>query len=238
VLQKEYRGISDPDQAYILGELIRYLSDPRSGAVSFDSMGPGWTRVREAARQGTLRRTDADVAAVAARWDDLIRFLCLELTKDLGRDVKQTLGAKERTPATRLTALQQSLAESGRLQAQLQIPNADGPLEIVADIRSRQVIVSTRIDAPRRGTSRGRVSWLLRQLQEAPDDLAIEAKVARSQSSLATPLRLAREAPEELYPESKKEIRQFVVSRTRNMGVKRDASKGSFIHSVISSAKE
>jgi hypothetical protein len=40
-VQKEYRGISDPDQAYILGELIRYLADPRSGAVAFDGMGSG-----------------------------------------------------------------------------------------------------------------------------------------------------------------------------------------------------
>jgi hypothetical protein len=40
VVQKEHRGISDPDQAYILGELIRYLSDPRSGAVSFEGMAP------------------------------------------------------------------------------------------------------------------------------------------------------------------------------------------------------
>src|ERR687891_2144543 len=56
-LQKEHRGVNDPDQAYILGELIRYLSDPRSGAVSFESMGPSWTAVRDGARQGTLRRS-------------------------------------------------------------------------------------------------------------------------------------------------------------------------------------
>jgi hypothetical protein len=40
VLQKEHRGVADPDQAWILGELIRYLEHPRSGALQFDDMGP------------------------------------------------------------------------------------------------------------------------------------------------------------------------------------------------------
>jgi imidazoleglycerol phosphate synthase glutamine amidotransferase subunit HisH len=33
VLEKEHRGVADPDQAYILGELIRYLEHPRSGST-------------------------------------------------------------------------------------------------------------------------------------------------------------------------------------------------------------
>ena len=238
VLQKEHRGVSDPDQAYILGELIRYLSDPRSGAVAFDSMGPSWTRVREGARQRTLRRNDPEVASIAARWDELVRYLCLELTKDLGQDVRQFVPKGERTPSARLGALEQSLAELGRLDAQLYVPNAAGPLEVLADLRARQVIVSTRIDAPVMGTSKGRVSWLLRQLTEAPDDLSIEARLARSQSSLAAPIQLLRESPGELYPEAGREIRQLVISATRNMGVKRDATQGSFIHSVVSTTKE
>jgi len=84
-VQKEYRGVSDPDQAYILGELIRYLADPRSGAVAFDGMGGGWTAVRDGAREQTLRKSDAAVIATVARWDDLVRYLALSLTTELGR---------------------------------------------------------------------------------------------------------------------------------------------------------
>jgi hypothetical protein len=40
VLEKEHREVADPDQAYILGELIRYLEHPRSGALEFEDMGP------------------------------------------------------------------------------------------------------------------------------------------------------------------------------------------------------
>ncbi len=238
VVQREHRGVNDPDQAYILQELIRYLSDPRSGAVALESMGPSWIKVKDGARENTLRKTDPDVAALAARWDDLIRYLGLELTKDLGRSVTQVLGREERTPSERLAVLKDSLADNGRLYAELQVPDVAGRLEVMADLRSRQVIVSTRIDAPKDGRSRGRVSWLLRQLQNAPDNLTLEARVARSQTSLAAPLAQVRENPELLYPEQGKEIRQFVLSLTRNMGLKKDASKGSFIDSVVSTTKD
>ncbi len=41
-----------------------------------------------------------------------------------------------------------------------------------------------------------------------------------------------------LYPEGDKEIRQFILTFTRNMGVKRNADKGSFIDSVISTTTD
>jgi hypothetical protein len=114
-VQKEYRGVSDPDQAYILGELIRYLADPRSGAVAFDGMGSGWTTVRDGAREQTLRKSDAAVIATVARWGDLVRYLALSLTTELGREVKHVLPASERTPNVRRQALTESLVSSGRL---------------------------------------------------------------------------------------------------------------------------
>lgn len=42
VQQRVHRGVSDPDQAWILGELIRYLEHPRSGALDFTDMGAAW----------------------------------------------------------------------------------------------------------------------------------------------------------------------------------------------------
>jgi len=189
-VQKEYRGISDPDQAYILGELIRYLADPRSGAVAFDGMGSGWTAVRDGAREQTLRKSDAAVMATVARWDDLVRYLALSLTTELGREVKHVLPASERTPNARRQALTESLISSGRLYGDLQIPNVAGSLSISADLRSRQIIASTSFDAPKEGTSKSRVSWLLRQLHTAPENLKIEARIAHKSTSLAAPLPL------------------------------------------------
>jgi hypothetical protein len=61
VMQKEFRGVADPDQAWILGELIRYLEHSRSGALEFDDMGDTWVAVRDAVAAGTLRATDKGV---------------------------------------------------------------------------------------------------------------------------------------------------------------------------------
>ena len=232
-VQKEYRGVGDPDQAYILGELIRYLSDSRSGAVAFEGMGSGWTTVRDGARDQTLRKTDEAVIATVARWDDLVRYLALSLTTELGRQVKHVLPAAERTSAGRRQALVDSLVSAGRLYADLQIPNVAGVLSISADLRSRQVIASTSVDAPREGTAKGRVSWLLRQLQAAPSNLTVEARVTWKPTSLASPLSVVQENPSVLYPEKGREIRSFTLTLVSNMGTKRDSGRGSFAESVM-----
>lgn len=237
VVQQEHRGVTDPDQAYILKELIRYMSDPRSGVVAFDGMGPAWTKVRDSARDLTLRKTDQEVAAVAARWDDLIRYLGLELTKVLGQEVRQIVSKEERTPNARQNALKESLASSGRLYADLRVPNAAGPLTIVADLRSRQVNISTHLDAPKQGRAKGKVSWLVRQLVDAPETVKIEARLGRGQS-LAALLSAVRENPAILYPEGARDIRQFGLSLTKNMGLKRDSSKGSFVETVMTTTEE
>jgi hypothetical protein len=237
ILQKQYRGVKDPDQAYILGELIRYLRDPRSGAVSFEGMGSGWTAVRDGIRDGTLRRQYPSVEAVALRWDDLVRYLCLDLTQELGRDVRPLLGKDEREPATRLRRLKEALVDEGKLTAQLHIPDVAAPLALVADLRTRRITASTVIDAPREGRSRGRVSWLLRQIPEAPEYLLVEARVPYVSSPPAGTLGSVRADPARLYPDRGREIRQFRLSLSRDMGLKRDAGRGSFVESVQQAIK-
>ena len=238
VVQKEHRGVTDPDQAFMLGELIRYLSDHRSGVVTFSNMGPSWTKVKEGARDQTLRKSDSEVTDLAARWDELIRYLCLHMTMDLGRDVRHALSKNEANPAARLNALRDSLAAKGVLYAQLQVPDVAGNIDLTADLRSRQIIASANVDAPREGKSRGRVSWLLRQLQEAPDDTRVEVRIARSQMTLAESLGTARARPETLYPDGNKEIRGFGISMSKNMGLKKDARKGSFIESAMTATED
>lgn len=87
VLQHRFRGVSDPDQAWILGELIAYLDHENAGAGGFQDMGERWVRVREAARQGTLRAADPEVRVIAERWEHFLEYLALGLSQDLGRDV-------------------------------------------------------------------------------------------------------------------------------------------------------
>lgn len=49
LMEQSNKSVSDPDQAWILAEFIRYLEHPRSGALDFDDMGPSWVHVRRPA---------------------------------------------------------------------------------------------------------------------------------------------------------------------------------------------
>jgi len=236
-VQRRHRGVKDPDQAYILSELIRYLSDGRSGIVMFGDMGPSWTNVREGARLHTLRRSDEHVEAVSARWDELIRFLTLDLTRELGRDVRQVVTKAESTAAGRTQALKESLATKGQLYATLSIPDTAGSLEVMADLNARQVSIRTRIDPPRDSRNRGRVSWLLRQLAKSPPNLIVEALISRSTTSLSGQLSKVREEPDRLVPDRDKEIRGFVLTLAQDMGLNRAAGRGSFIESDTKATK-
>ncbi len=80
---------------WILGELIRYLEHPRSGALEFDDIGASWVPVRTALAAGTSRSTDKGVAEVAARFDALLRYASLTLGKQLGTEVAPALSRKE-----------------------------------------------------------------------------------------------------------------------------------------------
>lgn len=56
IVQSRYRGVSDPDQAWILDELIAYLDHEASGAGGFTDMGEHWVSVRKAAHDGLRTR--------------------------------------------------------------------------------------------------------------------------------------------------------------------------------------
>ncbi len=81
---KRHRGVSDPEQAYLLEELIRYLEHPSSGALDFSDMGQHWVGVRDGAREGTLSKKTVGVEDVVARWDQLLRFAALKLSAEIG----------------------------------------------------------------------------------------------------------------------------------------------------------
>jgi hypothetical protein len=230
IVQHRYRGISDPDQAWILGELIAYLDSAASGAGGFEDMGDKWVSVRKAAHDGTLRQNNPEAHSVAERWEEFTQYLCLGLSQDLGRAVsavrprKQTIGA-------RLDESVKQLAADGVLSAVIRVPDAIGDIRIQADLRARRTLTSVSIDAPRESRAKSRVNWLLKQLADAPDDLRIEAAFPNARETTSVLLGDAREAPEKLlYPaDPKREPRSFTITLARAMGQKRGKDEGSFV---------
>ena len=125
VMQKEHRGVSDPEQAWILGELIRYLEHPRSGAMELEDMGQHWVAVREAVTAGTLRATDRAAPEVVSRFDAMLRYASLRLGRQLGTEVLPVLTRREQSePGLRAQSLLQDMVGRGVLAGSIRIPNA------------------------------------------------------------------------------------------------------------------
>lgn len=235
VMQKEFRGVADPDQAWILGELIRYLEHSRSGAMEFSDMGDSWTAVRDAIDAGTLRATDKGIPTVVARFDALMRFTSLRLGRQLGTEVVPVLTRKELAdPAVRAQALTQSLCENRQLTGAIRIPNAVGPIVVTADLHAGKVTCHVDLEAPREGRPATRVNWLVRQLKNAPDATRVECFHTYGRGSGAAELlATVRSDPALLISDPHREIRAFRVTTSATLGSKRGRGRGSFIDSVL-----
>jgi hypothetical protein len=235
VMQKVHRGVADPEQAWILGELIRYLEHPRSGALGFEDMGEDWVTVRNAIDAGTFRPTDKGAARVASRWDQLVRFSCLVHGRRLGVEVQPLLSRRELAdPYFANQTLVAGLAERGTLERDIRIVGAVAPLTLGADLRAQKVSCSLTIDAPRDGRAITRVNWLVRQLKDAPPNLRIDAFLVNGRTVAASELlKDVREDPSILVSDPKKEFRAFRLVLAAPMGSKRGSGRGSFIGSAL-----
>lgn len=237
ILQKDIRGVADPDQAWILGELIRYLEHPRSGALEFEDMGEMWVSARSAVAAGTQRATDKGVTEVATRFDALMTFTSLRLGRRLGIEVTPQLSRKELAePSLRTQSLVSSLVDTGQLNATIRIPDTVGLLFVTADLRAGRVTCYVDVDAPREGRPTTRVNWLVRQLKDAPETVRVEAFVSHGRgSSAAELLRDVRANPAILLTDPSKELRSFRIAVSAPLGSKRGRGRGTFIDSVLES---
>lgn len=234
VTESEYHGVDDPEQAFILTDLISYLDDPRSGAGGFEGMGGEWVGVRRAARQGTLRPTDPGVREVAEDWEQFVEYMGLHLRQRLGRKASPTY-ARSSTRDSRLKEYAQTLGDEGKLSATIRVPDAVGPIDVEADLAARLVTTSSRVSAPKEGRAKTRVNWLLRQLKDVPADLRITVHFPRTRATSSLMIDAARERPQDLLlpDDPRKEPQSFGLALSRDMGDKRGKGRGSFVAETL-----
>jgi hypothetical protein len=232
---KRHRGVADTEQAWLLDELIRYLQHPSSGALDFSDMGQHWVGVREAAREETLTKRTLGIEDVANRWDQLLRFAALQLSAEIGHDVGIVIPRGITDQKQRTAYLVESLLHSGRLTGGLRIPNTAGDLMVEANLRTRRLTAALDVEAPQDMGARGRVSWLVKQLGEAPPSLIIEVYAARQRTP--TSATLAQTSEDRLAPldEANREPTRFRLVQRADMGMGRGAARKSpgFITTVL-----
>ncbi|RJQ54784.1 MAG: hypothetical protein C4521_03845 [Actinobacteria bacterium] len=171
-LLAEHKGVSDPDQAYVLGELIRYLEHPGSGVLSFGQMGSGWRDICNAVQNAaSLSRNSPKVTAVASDWHQLLRFIALQMSVTVGRTVKvQMSRAHAADAARRLSDTVGRLLESHCLEGEFEIPDAAARLRLCADLNRRTLTAAMRLRAPTdRVRATSLVTWALRQVSRCDD---------------------------------------------------------------------
>jgi hypothetical protein len=228
-VQSRYRGVADPDQAWLLKELIAYLDHPASGAGGFSDMGEHWVAVRRSAHDGTLRAS-TEARQVAARWEQFVQYLSLGLSQDLGEDVT-VVRPRQQTTAARIDETIKTLVDEGCLRATLRIPGAVGDVVLTADLRTRQTLTSVALDSPSEMRPRARINWLLRQVRDAPADLRVDVSYRSARQTVAGLLGAVLEHREALLyePDPRREPRSFTLTLARRMGQKRGKEEGSFV---------
>lgn len=237
---RKHKGVSDPEQAWLLDELIRYLQHPSSGALDFGDMGPHWVGIRDGAREGTLSKRTEGIGGVVARWDQLLRFAALQLSAEIGTDVDPVYPRGQTDVKTRSAALIESLCSDGRLTGALRIANTAGDLVVEANLRSRRLSASLDVLAPQDKGARGRVSWLVAQLGEAPGRLVIEAYARQARLPSMATLDETREDRMAPLDEDKRDPYRFRLVQRGEMGAGRTTGQRSpgFISTVLSLVNE
>ena len=215
----QHQGIADTDQAWILAELIAYLDDERSGVKPFHDMGRGWTTVRDGAPAERLRANQPEVQEVTERFGQLVEYLGMSLYRDLGRRAEVLHGRGD--AASRRSEACAELAGRGTLRAAIKIADTVNPVEIVADLRTRQL--ATTVDVPARedrATALPRIRHLLSQLKDTPEaGVDVEALYTYRRAAQAT-LTDARANPGRLLLEAapRETPRSFRITLRRPIG--------------------
>jgi hypothetical protein len=155
------------------------------------------------------------------------------MTSQLGVTVSPVVPRKlARDHAARAQAAAAELAASGTLSATLRIPGAAGPMSVVADLRTAQIRTSVEVVAPRGGGGPRRINWMVRQLADAPDALAVEVLFARREQTSCELLKDVRANPAALLPDPTAEVRAFRLTSSLPMGTKRNGLRKAFVPSV------
>lgn len=166
-------AIVDPEQAYLMRELVRFMSDDSVGVTGYMNMPSEWKDLIDMVQMGAkLSPRSPDVENVVCGWHQEVRNLALLLSRLLGTQVTVHLtNAENSNPEVRIKKDIGSVCRSNQLAAKLLIPDATSDLLIIADMRARSIRVSMTLDAPQdKKRASARVRWLLRQLKDVRED--------------------------------------------------------------------
>ncbi|WP_207934555.1 hypothetical protein [Actinomadura sp. KC06] len=198
----------------------------------FQDMGPSWAPLRNAITAGTLRPGDRHADRVAESWEKLIKQLCLRLSGETGLNVAPVTRRRRSGAAGHRADVVASLIASGRMGAEVRMPDAAGPVRVEADLRTGQIETTAEVPAAVRARALTRVQSLLRRLADAPQELRVEALTDGRAEGPCDLLKNLRSEPGLLVPGGGEEITSFRLTLPTGMGAKRGTDETGFVRSV------
>ena len=170
VMWVKYHGVSDPEQAFILEELVRYLEHDSSGVTSIDRVNAEWKEVCSAIQNRLPLNKNAEmVRQSAGTWHQLARSISLKLSLKIGRSVSIHIPKNLRDDnEARIRESSEQLVNDKTLDCHFDVPNAASRIKLTADFGSRTICCSMRIKAPEdKATAKGRINWVVNQLKKS-----------------------------------------------------------------------
>jgi len=168
VLLMGNKAVDDPEQAYILSELVRYLDHDSSGVSSLTKMSSEWKDICNSIQQGTnLSKNSELVKSSVSDWHQLLRHLSLNLSMRIAEPVDIALSrAREKDSELNFAEDCDYLSKENKLIAEFTIPNAASKLAFSADFLRRTINISMKLEAPKdKSRATASINWVTRQLK-------------------------------------------------------------------------
>ncbi|MCP4123650.1 MAG: hypothetical protein GY751_18020 [Bacteroidetes bacterium] len=230
VLLTGNKRIDDPEQAYILSELVRYLDHDSSGVSSLTKMPVHWKNACNSIQQGAvLNKTSEFVEQSVSGWHQLLRHLSLNLSVVIGEPVKIALTrAREKNPELNFVEDCSHFSKESSLHAEFDIPHAASRLLFTADFLRRTINISMKLEAPKdRSRATASINWITRQLKsKEAKNVSVRAYWPKRIPMTAAPLEEVIENPSAIIPSGTSELPTFLeVIRVVDLAARFKGSK-------------
>lgn len=212
VLLTGSKKLDDPEQAFILSELVRYLDNDYSGVASLTKMPSNWKDVCNAVQQGTTINRECIEESVSG-WHQLLRHLALNLSMDIGQPIDVALSrARGKNADLNLSEDCKHLSDEGNLNAEFDIPNAASKLALSADFLRRTINISMKLNAPNdKSRATASINWITRQLRgKELANVSIRAYWPKRTPMTGGPLDEVIEDPASIIPSGISELPRYL----------------------------
>jgi len=167
------QSVDDVEQIFILEELVRYFQHDSAGISRFSQMSSIWTPIVKQATLGqAITKNTEDVDDLVNDWLQASKDLVLTLSNLINEraELKLSKGARDDV-SEHQREISKRLFSDASLSASLDVANCASSIDVDAFLKTRQIQVSMKLQAPKdKKSTSARVNWLLRMLKESEMD--------------------------------------------------------------------